>query len=59
MQWPTWSDLRGVGNSTAVRASIIVPVIGYLIILNSALADYLKLYRIEWTDHPTGALDAN
>ena len=38
-----------------MRASIIVPVIGYLIILNSALAQYLKLYRIEWTDHPTGA----
>jgi hypothetical protein len=47
IQWPTWSDLRTVGNSGPVRAAIIVPVIGYLIVLNSSVADYLKMHGIE------------
>lgn len=55
--WPSWGGLRGVGNSTAVRASIIVPVIGYLIILNSTFADYLKLHGIEWAHEPTTVWD--
>jgi hypothetical protein len=57
MRWPTWADLRGIGNSNAVRASIIVPVIGYLIILNSTVADYLKLHGIEWVHQPATAWD--
>jgi len=57
MRWPTWADLRGIGNSSAVRASIIVPVIGYLIILNSTVADYLKLHGIEWVNQPTNVWD--
>jgi hypothetical protein len=40
LQWPTWADLRTIGNSSAVRAAIVVPVIGYIIILNSTVADY-------------------
>jgi hypothetical protein len=55
--WPTWASLRGVGNSPAVRASIVVPVIGYLIILNSTFADYLKLHGIEWSHEPITAWD--
>ena len=57
MRWPTWADLRGIGNSNAVRASIIVPVIGYLIILNSTIADYLKLHGIEWVHQPASVWD--
>jgi len=57
MRWPTWADLRGIGNSNAVRASIIVPVIGYLIILNSTVADYLKLHGIEWVHQPANVWD--
>jgi hypothetical protein len=57
MRWPSWADLRGIGNSNAVRASIIVPVIGYLIILNSTVADYLKLHGIEWVHEPASAWD--
>src|SRR5271155_4010656 len=57
MRWPTWADLRGIGNSNAVRASIIVPVIGYLIILNSTVADYLKPHGIEWTHQPATVWD--
>jgi hypothetical protein len=56
-RWPTWADLRGIGNSSAVRASIIVPVIGYLIILNSTFADYLNLHGIEWVHQPTNVWD--
>lgn len=55
--WPTWADLRGIGNSSAVRASIVVPVIGYLIVLNSTFADYLKLHGIEWTHEPATVWD--
>lgn len=47
MQWPTWKELRTIGNSGAVRAAILVPVIGYLIILNSNIAYYLQLHGIE------------
>ncbi len=55
---PTWAELRKVGNSYAVRASIVVPVIGYLIILNSTVADYLKLHGIEWARHdPPSSFD--
>jgi hypothetical protein len=57
MRWPSWADLRGIGNSNSVRASIIVPVIGYLIILNSTVADYLKLHGIEWVHEPASAWD--
>jgi hypothetical protein len=57
MRWPTWADLRGIGNSNTVRASIIVPVIGYLIILNSTVADYLKLHGIEWVHQPASVWD--
>jgi hypothetical protein len=57
MRRPTWADLRTIGNSSAVRASIVVPVIGYLIILNSTLADYLKLHGIEWTHQPSTVWD--
>ena len=52
MRWPTWADLRVIGNSGAVRASIIVPVIGYMIILNATLAEYLKLHGVEWAHQP-------
>jgi hypothetical protein len=32
-----WSALRTVGNSAIVRASIVMPVVGYLILLNKNL----------------------
>jgi hypothetical protein len=57
LHWPTWAGLRGIGNSSAVRASIIVPVIGYLIILNSTVADFLKLHGIEWAHQPASVWD--
>lgn len=56
-QWPTWARLRGIGNSALVRATIVVPVIGYMIILNAFVADYLKLHGVEWSHQSSGLLD--
>jgi hypothetical protein len=39
-----WSRLRPVGNSPIVRASILVPVCGYLLIFNEYLRQYLALW---------------
>jgi hypothetical protein len=30
----TWMQLRTIGNSPAVRASVLFPIIGYLILFN-------------------------
>lgn len=32
---PTWASLRSIGNSRAVQASAVFPIIGYLILLSS------------------------
>lgn len=34
---PYWSDLRSVSNTTAVRAFILIPLLGYWIILNDQI----------------------
>jgi hypothetical protein len=39
-----WNDLRRIGNSPVARASIAIPVLGYLILFHSDLIDYLKLH---------------
>jgi hypothetical protein len=38
-----WSTLRSVGNSFAVRATVLIPLVGYFIIFNAKLADYVGL----------------
>jgi hypothetical protein len=40
-----WTDLRAVSNSSAARATIFVPLIGYLIIFNDNLVHFLDLAR--------------
>jgi hypothetical protein len=41
---PYWTDLRSVSNSRAVRLVILIPLIGYWIILNDhVVAEYAKL----------------
>jgi hypothetical protein len=40
---PYWQRYRGVSNSPAARAAILVPLIGYWIIFNDSLAHYLTL----------------
>lgn len=39
----TWSRLRGVGKSSAAKVTILLPLVGYLIIFNKNVADFLHL----------------
>jgi hypothetical protein len=39
-----WNSLRGIGNSPVARASIAVPILGYLILFHRDLIDYLKMH---------------
>lgn len=39
---PKWSTLRVIGNSTLVRATVIMPFVGYLILFNSHVVDALR-----------------
>lgn len=39
-----WNKLRAVGNSPVARASIAVPILGYLIIFHRDLIDYLRIH---------------
>lgn len=41
---PRWNDLRRIGNSPVARASITIPVLGYLILFHSDLINYLQLH---------------
>ena len=45
MRIPRWSTLRPVGNSLLVRLTVIIPLVGYLIIFNEKLVEYIKLVR--------------
>jgi hypothetical protein len=40
---PMWPSLRPIGNSWATRLTILIPIFGYLIIFNAALAHYAAL----------------
>lgn len=41
---PYWTDLRGISNASAIRLVILIPLIGYWIILNDyVVAEYTKL----------------
>jgi hypothetical protein len=39
---PNWSTLRVIGNSNLVRATVIMPFIGYLILFNVHVVDALR-----------------
>ena len=39
-----WNNLRTIGNSSIAKASIIVPVLGYIILFHDKLIDYLNLH---------------
>jgi hypothetical protein len=39
----TWSRLRGIGKSSAARVTVLLPLVGYLIIFNKNVADFLQL----------------
>jgi hypothetical protein len=40
---PRWSTLRTIGRSRLARATIFIPIIGYLFIFNDEITGYLKL----------------
>lgn len=40
---PKWSNLRAIGNSSAVRMTILIPLIGYFILFNNTLFQSLDL----------------
>lgn len=42
--WALWHHLRGVGNSGLVRLTVLTPVLGYLILLNETVSNYLQLH---------------
>lgn len=39
-----WSVLRGLGNSTVAKATIAVPLIGYLLLFNGEIVKFLSLH---------------
>lgn len=42
---PYWTDFRTVSNTSAAKAVILLPLIGYWIIFNDYVADYTRLSR--------------
>ena len=38
----TWKALRGIGNSTFAKSTILMPVLGYFIIFNSYFVHYMQ-----------------
>jgi hypothetical protein len=40
---PLWTSLRALGNSPAIKLTIFIPIIGYLILLNEHVLHYLEL----------------
>jgi hypothetical protein len=47
-----WSNIRTVGNSPIVRAAIVMPVVGYLILLNENLMAIEAKYRYFFLHSP-------
>ena len=49
-----WSNLRGISNSYAAKATILVPVIGYWIVFNETLVHWLRLATQFGNGSPVG-----
>lgn len=41
-----WSHLSSLSNSSAARATVLIPLIGYLILFNEKMVDYLNLIGV-------------
>ena len=48
----SWQWLRSIGNSTLVKLTILIPLIGYFLIFNENVVRYLELSR--FIIHPSG-----
>ena len=42
-----WSTLRGIGNSSAAKATILMPLIGYLFLFNGHFVNWLEIDAVE------------
>ena len=40
-----WTDLRTISNSNAARSTVLIPIIGYLILFNENVVQYLSLSK--------------
>ena len=40
---PRWHRLRALGNSTAAKLTILIPLVGYLVLFNDKVVTYLQL----------------
>ena len=38
-----WTDLRGISNSSAAKSTILIPLVGYWIIFNEYVVNWLQL----------------
>lgn len=45
LQTPLWARLRFVSNSSAAKATILFPLIGYLVLFNQSVVSFLNLIK--------------
>ena len=50
----TWMELRSLGNSHVVQASVLFPLIGYLILFNKDVSNFLSLTGLEHATPASG-----
>jgi hypothetical protein len=49
--WSRWNILRSLGNSNLVRASVLMPAFGYMLLLNDNVHQYLTIKYDGWLLH--------
>jgi predicted membrane channel-forming protein YqfA (hemolysin III family) len=54
MQIPLWVRLRFVSNSSAAKATILIPLIGYLVLFNQTIVNFLNLIKELNGSHDVG-----
>jgi hypothetical protein len=53
-----WSRLRGIGNSAAAKATILMPLVGYLVLFNGEFVAWLQLHQTVGDVVTSGATEA-
>jgi hypothetical protein len=53
-----WSTLRGIGNSAAAKATILIPLVGYLFLFNSHFVEWLQVHAAVSQAPPPEAAEA-
>jgi hypothetical protein len=57
MTLPLWSTLRAIGNSSLVRLSALFPFVGYFILFNDEVTNFLQAHGLEQPSLRLGILD--